>query len=159
MFNGLRFDAENPYTYREGKRLIRLLGDELKARKDLHRELAVDPHGQSRGGITNDDVGVWDFLPLKVARGAPFTKFPHLTIGIRSTCAIAAVTVPNGVCGGFRTKLKNMEPERFLDLIRKIERRTTTRWERQRHRIPGRRIDWWSDRNFRNDDGSSLKRR
>ncbi|MBL4809876.1 MAG: hypothetical protein JKY43_07460, partial [Phycisphaerales bacterium] len=32
MFDGLRFDSKNPYTYREGKRLIRLLGDELQQR-------------------------------------------------------------------------------------------------------------------------------
>ena len=30
VFDGLRFDDENPYTYREGKRMIRLLGDLLQ---------------------------------------------------------------------------------------------------------------------------------
>ena len=42
MFDGLRFDEDNPYTYREGKRLIRLLRDELQKRKDLHK-IGVDP--------------------------------------------------------------------------------------------------------------------
>src|SRR5204862_7022435 len=37
MFDGLRFDEGNPYTYSEGKRLIRLLGDELRKRKDLRK--------------------------------------------------------------------------------------------------------------------------
>jgi len=34
MFNGFRFDDRNPCTYREGKRLIRLFRDELRARTD-----------------------------------------------------------------------------------------------------------------------------
>jgi hypothetical protein len=63
VFDGLRFDADNPYTYREGKRLIRLLGDELQARKDLHR-IGVDPQEARRTAITGrGGQGVWDFLP------------------------------------------------------------------------------------------------
>ena len=122
MFDGLRFNDDNPYTYREGKRLIRLLGDELQQRKDLVK-LGVDPKGQRRSAITgrNDDR-VWDFIPLKVARKAKqFTDFPHLTMGVFRNEAIAAVTIPNGVKGGFRTKLKAGEIKDFRELLRQVE--------------------------------------
>ena len=53
----------------------------------------------------------------------PFISFPHLTMSInpRSRFATAATTVPNGVSGGFRTKLKERQFDGFLELIRKIE--------------------------------------
>lgn len=124
MFNGLRFDDDHPYTYREGKRLIRLLGDELQSRKDLQTRLGMDSQGERRPAITGrqGDAGVWDFIPLVVARGSQFTQFPHLTLAIRQDLAIAAVTVPNGVSGGFRTKLKQVGEGGFLDLVGEIER-------------------------------------
>ncbi len=123
MFDGLRFDDDNPYTYREGKRLIRLLGDELQRRTDLVK-LGVDPKGRRRPAITGRGQDrVWDFLPLKVARRAKhFTDYPHLTIGISREGAIAAVTVPNRVKGGFRTKLKAVGPEGFRKLVGQVER-------------------------------------
>lgn len=123
MFDGLRFDEDNPYMYREGKRLIRLLGDELQKRKDL-RKLGVDPRGARRDAITGrSGKGVWDFLPLKAARGASnFTAFPHLTVSLRQDEAEAAITIPNGVRGGFRTRLRQVGEAGFLDLLTKIEK-------------------------------------
>ncbi|HED52886.1 MAG TPA: hypothetical protein ENJ00_01625 [Phycisphaerales bacterium] len=125
MFDGIRFDANNPYTYREGKRLIRLLGDELQQHKTLHK-LGVDPKGERRSAITGrDSTRVWDFLPLRVARGATnFTSFPHFTMGIRDSDVSAGVTVPNGVRGGFRTRLHNAGEEGFIELLEEIERRS-----------------------------------
>lgn len=122
MFDGVRFDEHNPYTYPEGKRLIRLLGDGLQARKDLQR-LGVDPKGKRRSAITGRGLdGVWDFLPLKVAHGAKhFTAYPHLTMNLRDSMAIAAVTVPNGVRGGFRTKLADLGPDGFRSLVCELE--------------------------------------
>lgn len=125
MFDGLRFDRDNPYSYREAKRMIRLLGDELQARRDLQR-LGVDPKGKRRTAITGrrSNRGVWDFLPLKAARGSSnFTGHPHLTLVIRDTGPRAAVTIPNGVRGGFRTQLKEVGEDGFVDLLRTIERR------------------------------------
>lgn len=123
MFDGLKFNEESPYTYREGKRLIRLLGDELQKRSDL-RKIGVDPKGPRRSAITGKGTdGVWDFLPLKVARGSGnFTAFPHLTMALRQTGPGAAITVPNGVRGGFRTKLRDVGEEGFLALLRDIEK-------------------------------------
>lgn len=123
MFDGLKFDRDNPYTYREGKRLIRLLGDELQKRKDLHR-IGVDPRGIRRTAITGrSGTGVWDFLPLKVAQRSNFTAFPHFTIALHQEKAEAAITIPNGVQGGFRTKLQAVGEKGFFDLVAKIEKR------------------------------------
>ncbi|MEQ9588043.1 MAG: hypothetical protein RJS97_08825 [Parvibaculaceae bacterium] len=122
VFDGLRFDDDNPYSYREAKRLIRLLGDLVQARKDLHK-IGVDPNGQRRPAITGSGTdAVWDFLPLTVARDAKqFTDFPHLTMGINRKHAVAAITVPNGVKGGFRTKLTSIGLEGFLGLVDELE--------------------------------------
>lgn len=124
MFDGLRFDEDNPYTYREGKRLIRLLGDELEKRKDLHK-IGVDPRGTRRDAITGrSGRGVWDFLPLRAARGASsFTAFPHLTLSLRQTEAEAAITIPNGVRGGFRTRLREVGEDGFVKLLETVEKR------------------------------------
>ncbi len=122
MFDGLKFDDEHPYTWREGKRLIRLLGDELQKRRDL-TEVGMDPKGERRPAITGRGREVvWDFLPLRAARKARyFTHVPHMTMSIGRDKAVAAVTVPNGVKGGFRTKLKNEGLDGFRQLVREIE--------------------------------------
>ena len=122
VFDGLRFDEKNPYTYREAKRLIRLMGDLLQERKDLQK-IGVDPDGKRRTAITGQGTdGVWDFLPLSAARDAEqFTAFPHLTISLNRRYAVASITVPNGVKGGFRSKLSSLGIDGFLDVVRKIE--------------------------------------
>lgn len=124
MFSGLRFDDENPYTYAEGKRLIRLLGDQLQSRSDL-RSFGIDPKGQRRSAITGrTGDAVWDFLPLAAAKSAKsFTDYPHLTLGISRTRPTATVTVPHGVKGGFRTRLQEIGYEGFRSLILEIENR------------------------------------
>ena len=122
MFDGLRFDDKDPYSYREAKRLLRLMGDLLQERKDLQK-IGVDPDGKRRAAITGQGTdGVWDFLPLSAARDAmQFTAFPHLTISLNRRHAIAAITVPNGVRGGFRSKLANIGFDGFLDIVTEIE--------------------------------------
>jgi hypothetical protein len=122
VFDGLRFDDRNPYSYREAKRLIRLMGDLLQERKDL-KKIGVDPEGKRRTAITGQGTdGVWDFLPLSVARDAvQFTAFPHLTISLNRRHAIAAITVPNGVRGGFRSKLVSIGFDGFLQVVKEIE--------------------------------------
>jgi hypothetical protein len=124
MFNGFHFSADNPYTYREGKRLIRLLGDELQRRKDLH-DIGVDPEGKRRGAIKGKGAQrVWDFLPLVVAKDAAlFTHFPHFTMSISHDAPTASITIPNGVKGGLRTRLKSMECSGFASRVANVERR------------------------------------
>jgi hypothetical protein len=121
MFDGLSFDEDNPYTNREGKRLIRLLRDELQARKDL-QELGVHPTALGRPAITGRGYdGVWDFLRLNQAEGAPHTAFPHLTLALSVEGARAAITVPNGVKGRFRTRLKENGIEGFRSLVAELD--------------------------------------
>ncbi len=122
VFDGLRFDDKNPYSYREAKRLIRLMGDLLQERKVLSK-IGVDPNGKRRPAITGQGTdGVWDFLPLYAARDAEqFTAYPHLTIRLDRRHALAAITVPNGVKGGFRSKLVSIGLEGFLEVVQKIE--------------------------------------
>lgn len=127
MFDGFHFDKDKePYTYREGKRLIRLFRSELQKRKDLHK-IGVDPNGDGRPAITGSGQdSVWDFLSLKKAhRTKQFTNFPHLTIDLNQDYAAAAITVPNGMKGGFRSKLKQDGNglESFKKLISEIENR------------------------------------
>ena len=122
MFDGLRFTDENPYTYREAKRLIRLLGDLLQRRKDLHK-IGVDQEGIRRSAITGKGSdAVWDFLPLKEARNSQFTAYPHMTMAISRSRAVAAVTVPNGIKGGFRKKLLSLGIDGFRSFIGEVER-------------------------------------
>ncbi|TVS08541.1 MAG: hypothetical protein EA423_01185 [Phycisphaerales bacterium] len=123
MFSGIRFDEDNPFHYREAKRLIKLLGDELQPRKDL-ATIGADPRGSRRTAITGSQTGrVWDFIPLKASKGSTnFTSFPHLTMVLNEEHAGASVTVPNGVSGGFRTKLKSKGQDGFFDLLLEIER-------------------------------------
>jgi hypothetical protein len=121
MFDGLSFDEDNPYTNREGKRLIRLLRDELQLRKDLQR-LGVHPTAPGRPAITGREFDpVWDFLRLKQAEGAAHTAFPHLTLSLNAEVAKAAITVPNGVKGGFRTRLREKGVEGFRSLVAELE--------------------------------------
>ncbi|MEZ6190918.1 MAG: hypothetical protein R3C45_06450 [Phycisphaerales bacterium] len=123
-FDGIRFDDNNPYTYQAGKRLIRLLGDRLQTRKDLVK-LGVDPQGSRRGAITGRaGENVWDFLPLRIARKAKhFTDYPHLTMVLNRKGAIAAITVPNGIRGGIRSRLKPVELDEFCHVFLDIHKR------------------------------------
>jgi hypothetical protein len=123
MFDGLHFHKE-PYTYEQGKRLIRLFTAELKLHPGL-RELGIDPKGEGRPAIKGSGQdGVWNFLSLKRARRAKqFTSFPHFTIGVKRDYASAALTIPNGMKGGFKRKL-NQEggQQRFQELMVFIEK-------------------------------------
>jgi len=124
MFDGLRFDEDNSYTYGEAKWMLQLLRDELRKRKDLER-LGVDPEGPGRPAITGAaDDRVWDLLPLRVARDAgSFTAYPHLTIGLGADGPAASITIPHGVRGGFKTRLKNLGYKAFLDVLLELETR------------------------------------
>jgi len=125
MFDGFKFSDKDPYTYSEGKRLIRLLGEELRKDKQLTRQLGLDPKGKGRGAITRgEDGNVWDFIPLVEARNAKlFTDYPHATMGIHPMWTTVAVTIPNGVKGRLKGRLKEIGHDGFEDLLSGIERR------------------------------------
>ncbi len=122
MFDGLHFDEKTPFTYLSGKRLLKKLGDELQGSPDLQSSIGIDANGKRRPAIT-DDEGVWDFIPLRIARDQDFVRFPHLTMVLRESEAVAAIVVPNGVSGGFRTRLKECGLNEFIELLQEIERR------------------------------------
>lgn len=122
MFDGLRFDDENPYSYGEGKRLLRLMLDELRKRPALKR-LGIDPAGKGRTAITRGDGGgVWDYIPLRAARGTgSFTDFPHFTLGLQPSRVGASITVPNGIKGGLKKRLREDGPVAFVEVVTEIE--------------------------------------
>jgi hypothetical protein len=122
MFSGFRFTEDNPYTYNEGKRLIKIIGDEFRKDRRLRKHYKIDLNDEGRSSITRGEGGrVWDYIGLKKKSGN-FTSYPHLTMGIRRDKVIAAITIPNGIKGGIKTKLKKRGLEEFHDLLLEIEK-------------------------------------
>ena len=122
MFDGFKFSDDEPYTYAEGKRLIRLLGDELRKRKKLVKALGIDVKEPGRKAITRgDNGGVWDFLPLKIGRGKPFTAAVHPTRVIRPQEVGIALTVPNAM-RGVRNTLRNNDAESLGRMLSQVEK-------------------------------------
>lgn len=122
VFDGIKFGKENPYSYIEAKRLLRLALDELRNRSELQKQLGMDAKGEGRPAITGrDSTRVWNFLSLKQARGVTsFTEFPHLTLGIHDNELIAIVTVPNGIRREFRRSLLAGGQDSFTAVFRTI---------------------------------------
>ena len=122
VFSGIPFSDDNPYNYPEAKRLLKLALDELGARKDLVRELGMDPQSLGRGAITGrDGVAVWDFLRLKKSNNEePFTKYPHLTLALESDKILTIITVPHGIKTTFRKNIVNLGFEGFYELMAQV---------------------------------------
>ena len=122
MFDGFRFSKDTPYTYREGKRLIRLMGEEFRKNKRLMKELGLDTKAPGRSAITRGENGaVWDLLVSKKS-GKVVTSYPHATMVIRPDKSYAALTVPNAY-GAYKTILKKQDKEEFRKLIAEVEKR------------------------------------
>jgi len=126
MFNGFQFDGNQPYTYHNGKRLIKLLGLEFRKNKKLIHCLHINPGGLGRPAITKgENDSVWDFIPLQASKGAHnFTDYPHITIGLRNGHALAALTIPNGIKGGIKNRLIAFGLKGFQQLITSVEKNT-----------------------------------
>jgi len=121
-FDGIPFGLDHPFTYREGKRVLRLALAELRKRRDL-RKLGMDPNGKGRPAITGrDGTSVWDFLPLLAAREHDnFTSCPHLTLSIQSLRLVVIVTLPNAVPARMRANLTELGVDKFMQLIGEVE--------------------------------------
>lgn len=121
-FEGLPFDRENPYTYREAKRILGLLMGEMRTRRQLADSLGADLEAPGRKAITGTDANsVWNFLRLGKSDGEDvFTKRPHLTLSIQWNRALVQVTVPNGVDGQLRKALVGLGPEGFNELLARV---------------------------------------
>lgn len=122
VFTGIPFNADDPYTYPQAKRLLGLLRDELRKDRRLQRQLGADPDSKGRGAITGRaGQAVWDFVSLKSAPKT-FTEFPHLTIGIVNLRFEAYVTIPNGIRSRLRSKMLGDSYEDFERLILQVTR-------------------------------------
>ena len=123
-FSGFPFGSDRHYNYGEAKRVLRLAVEELRKRSDLAQQLSMDRDGVGRPAITGrDGESVWDFLPLRVARGARlFTLYPHLTIAIGRSDVLAHITLPNGIAPPLRRRLQSLTRERFGQIIGEVER-------------------------------------
>lgn len=124
-FRGIPFDRENPYDYREAKRLLGLAMDELRADRNLVRRLKVDKSNPGRSAITGKKApGVWDFLGLKTHRFySQHTRFPHLTLSIADVRIAAVVTIPDKVDTGVRHALLGEHYEDFEQLLGEVTMR------------------------------------
>lgn len=122
IFSGIPFGDAEPYNYPEAKRLLKLMMEELRTRKDLIRGLGMDPKGQGRSAITGKNgVTVWDFLRLRSSSGeGTFTHDPHLTLVVSHDRVRAMITVPNGIRPAYRRNLVDLGVNGFSELLADI---------------------------------------
>jgi len=111
-FTGISFE---PYTYLEGKRVLRLLTGKIRSDKSFMEDLRLDS-SSGRTSITNQER-IWDtisFLPSD-SEGMSFSQFPHCTIALCADVAEAFVTFPNGMRSGLRRKLHGQSFDVFAE--------------------------------------------
>jgi hypothetical protein len=93
-FSGIPFSDKEPYEYLRAKSLLRALMQFLRESKTLARDYPqLDPKSGRRKITEREDL-VWDFMSLESGRGV-FTRYPHLTIIMRSHRISFQLTVPN----------------------------------------------------------------
>lgn len=121
-FFGFPFGHDRPFTYLEGKRVLGLATQELRARKDLRIRLGMNPATEGRGAITGSHGdAVWDYLSLSHAADAKnFTKYPHLTLSIGSNQVEAMVTLPHRINTATRSRIKQLGEAGFQALVVKV---------------------------------------
>ena len=122
VFSGIPFGRDEPYSYGQAKRLLKLLREELCQDKRLSKRLGADLAAPGRPAITGrDQSSVWDFIPITHAHHAKnHTQYPHLTLAIRENCVAAYVTIPNGIKSRFRSRLLGSNLEGFESLIQSV---------------------------------------
>lgn len=118
-FSGINFD---PYTYLEGKRVLRLLTNKVRNNKSFMKEMNLDQNSK-RSAITNDPSGVWDFISFntKSSREKNFTGHPHCTFGFsdKDKHASGMVTFPNAMERTFLKKLIGLSHDDFSERLDK----------------------------------------
>ena len=119
-FTGVHFDDENPYSYLEGKRQLRLLVNKIKQNKILQEELNVDLSKKGRGGIKKAG-NLWDYLTFNTGvDDKSFTDEPHLTIGMNDEFIEGDLTIPYRIKGNTKRNFYNLSWEEFKNIIHKI---------------------------------------
>lgn len=119
MFAGFPFSETHPFTYLEGKRVLKLALSELRKSKNLKKRLSMNPAHPGHGAISRGD-GIWDFLSVAPEGDDKFTKHPHLTLGIGSKVIEAAVTVPHEVNKHMRRNLRELGEHGFRELVASV---------------------------------------
>jgi hypothetical protein len=119
-FSGIHFDEKNPYSYPEGKRLIRLMLGELRDRSDLKQIANLKAPG--RGKITGRGVThVWDYLRL---RGLDIsennTSQPHLSLLITHEKIRTFFNSPNSMKPRFRNPVKQLGEDEFFEVMAQL---------------------------------------
>ena len=119
-FNGIHFDKDNEYTYLEGKRLLKLLMKKIKSHKNLKSELLLDIDAKQKRAI-RDERALWDYLTFTtMTKKASFTSQPHGTIALWNDRAGAFITIPNGMSGDFKKKIKKLKFKDFEEVVYNI---------------------------------------
>ena len=124
-FSGISFRADEPYSYLEAKRILKLAMEELRNKKELIRVLGMVPELLGRSSITGKEGdAVWDYLSLKGANtDKTFTNNPHLTLGIASDRLSAIITIPHRIKTVSRKNLVDLGSDGFQQLIEEVNTR------------------------------------
>ena len=121
-FSGISFD---PYTYLEGKRVLRLLTQKIRGNAEFIEEMRLDPKS-GRLSIT-DQERIWDFILFLPPEGRElaFQKFPHCTVGLGPVDAEAMITFPNGMSSDLRKQLRGSSLEEFTGRLKQASHALT----------------------------------
>ncbi len=124
MFDGFQFSDDNPYTYGEAKRLLKLAITELRKNKSL-KALGVDLDAKGRGAITGrGQRSVWDVLLLTDRpKKQSFRSYPHLTLAVHVDHLEVAITIPNRVAATIRRRLGDQGTDGPMQLNSNILKR------------------------------------
>lgn len=120
-FAGIGFNDDQPYSYREAKRLLGTALNELRSRPDMVA-LGINPNHLGRSAITGSRISsVWNFLALRDPRiKDTFTRLPHLTLSIHADEVLAMVTVPNGLEPRLRRNLSALTLEQLKAVLHDV---------------------------------------
>jgi len=117
-FTGIHFDKDTPYTFREGKRQLKLIFNKMRKNNDFKRHLNIDIKHAGRPRISNN---VWDYLTFdKRVKDKKFNDEVHLTVGLNQDFLEADLTIPYNIKGKTRKKFYSLCWENFKDMIYKV---------------------------------------
>ncbi|XDZ65960.1 hypothetical protein AB8880_00770 [Alphaproteobacteria bacterium LSUCC0684] len=109
---------ENDYSYSVAKLKLRQAMAKLRENTDLITRLGMDPEHKGRASITGSrERGVWDIIKLNSGPEEKSSdKFMHLTLSLSETDVMAEITIPNGLNGPPRKRLKELGKDGFRDV-------------------------------------------
>lgn len=122
VFQGIPFGQNEPYTYGQAKRLLKLLREELCKDARLSTRIGADLSAPGRPAITGQNQsGVWDFIPIRQEhRAEKHTEYPHLTLTIAREHIGVYLTVPNGMESRLRAQVLGAGEDEFESVTRQV---------------------------------------